>query len=64
VWAVLEGRGDLWVGDRRVTVEHAGAYLLIEHPHHAHGVLELRVGEGVTCHATCFSPGPVPPDEG
>jgi len=64
VWAVLEGHGELWVGDRRVAVDHPGAYLLIEHPQHAHGVLELRVDEGVICHATCFSPGPVPPGEG
>jgi hypothetical protein len=60
---VLEGRGELRVGDRVVAVDHPGAYLLTEHPHHMHGTLELRVGEGVTCHATCFSPGPVPPGD-
>jgi hypothetical protein len=63
VWAVLEGRGELIVDDRSVAVEHPGAHLLVEHPHHSHAVLDLRVGEGVTCHATCFSPGPVPPGE-
>ena len=26
-------------------------------PHHTDGVLDLEVGDGVTCHATCFTPG-------
>ena len=38
-------------------VTHAGAYPLIEHALHTAGVLELRIGEGVSCHATCFTPG-------
>jgi hypothetical protein len=25
-------------------------------------VLDLRVGQGVTCHATCFTPGIAAPD--
>ena len=37
------------------------AYPLVEHPHHTAGVLELAVGAGVTCHATCFTPGVAAP---
>jgi hypothetical protein len=31
--------------------------LLIEHARNTKGVLDLRVGHGVVCHATCFTPG-------
>jgi len=57
VWAVLEGEGSVRVNGREVVVDHPGAYLLIEHAAHHEGVLELTLGAGVTCHATCFSPG-------
>jgi hypothetical protein len=30
---------------------------VVEHERHTDGVLELRPGEGVTVHATCFTPG-------
>jgi thiol-disulfide isomerase/thioredoxin len=43
-----------------LTVSHPGAYLLIEHPRHTAGVLELELGPGVRCHATCFTPGLAP----
>ncbi len=42
---------------RRVTVEHPGAYQLIEHERHTIGVLALEIGAGVECLATCFTPG-------
>jgi thiol-disulfide isomerase/thioredoxin len=56
VWAVLEGRGEVRVDGRAIAVDGPGAYPLVEHPRHTRGVLELEVGDGVTCHATCFTP--------
>ena len=56
-WAVLSGRGTVRVGDREIAVGHPGAYPLIEHDVHTPGVLDLEIGAGVTCHATCFTPG-------
>jgi mannose-6-phosphate isomerase-like protein (cupin superfamily) len=61
VWAVLEGHGSITVNGDERPVDHPGAYLLVDHGHHAHGVLELAVGDGVTCHAVCFTPGLAPP---
>ena len=57
VWAVLSGRGRVLANGQPVAVDHAGAYPLVEHPRHTQGVLELVVGEGVTCHAVSFTPG-------
>jgi thiol-disulfide isomerase/thioredoxin len=57
VWAVLEGEGAVCANDTEVEVRHAGAYPLIEHERHTTGVLDLEIGAGVICHATCFTPG-------
>jgi hypothetical protein len=57
VWAVLEGEGTVTANGRAVTVDHPGAYELISHPHSTVGGLALEVGDGVTCHAVCFTPG-------
>jgi hypothetical protein len=57
VWAVLEGSGEVIANGRAFEVAEPGCYPLVEHPHHTAGVLELHVGAGVTCHATCFTPG-------
>jgi thiol-disulfide isomerase/thioredoxin len=57
VWAVLEGEGVVRANDAELRVAHAGAYQLIEHPHHTTAVLDLEIGTGVVCHATCFTPG-------
>jgi thiol-disulfide isomerase/thioredoxin len=38
-------------------ISHPGAYPLVEHERHTAGVLELEVGTGVECYATCFTPG-------
>ncbi len=57
VWAVLEGHGTVTANGRAIAVAHPGAFPLVEHPHHETGVLELEVGDGVTCHAVCFTPG-------
>jgi thiol-disulfide isomerase/thioredoxin len=60
-WAVLEGSGAVRVGGAEILVDHPGAYPLVEHPHHTRAVLDLEIGDGVTCHATCFTPGVAPP---
>jgi hypothetical protein len=64
VWAVLDGRGAVRVGggnagggERELAVTHPGAYALLEHERHTAGVLELQIGSGVRCLATCFTPG-------
>ena len=63
VWAVLDGTGTVGVdaetvaGTIELKITHAGAYPLIEHERHTEGVLELHVGPGVRCYATCFTPG-------
>ena len=57
VWAVLGGRGELTVNGRTLDVAHPGCHLLVEHAHHTAGTLELAVGAGLECYATCFTPG-------
>jgi hypothetical protein len=44
-------------GARTLSIEHAGAYLLVEHESHTAGVLDLQLGVDVECLATCFTPG-------
>jgi thiol-disulfide isomerase/thioredoxin len=56
-WAVLSGTGTVRANGRAIAVAHPGAYPLAEHERHTAGVLDLRVGDGVTCHAVCFTPG-------
>jgi thiol-disulfide isomerase/thioredoxin len=43
-----------------LTVKHPGAYQLVEHPSHTKATLDLDVGAGVECLATCFTPGLAP----
>lgn len=57
VWAVLEGEGEITVNGEVRPVDFTGAHVLVGHERHSHGVLELEVGDGVTCHAVCFTPG-------
>jgi hypothetical protein len=61
VWAVLEGAGKVRVNGRGFAVEAPGCHPLVEHPHHTAAVLDFEVGAGVTCHATCFTPGVAAP---
>jgi hypothetical protein len=42
---------------REIAVDTPGAYPLVEHERHTRGELAFEVGAGVTCHATCFTPG-------
>jgi len=57
VWAVLEGRGTVTAGAATFTVAEPGCYELVSHPRSVAGELELVIGEGVRCHAVCFTPG-------
>jgi hypothetical protein len=57
VWAALAGKGTIEVNGSALAVGHAGAYALIEHDRHTAATLDLRVGPGVECLATCFAPG-------
>lgn len=59
VAAVLSGSGTVVANRRDITVDHPGCYTLIEHPRHTAGELDLRIGDGVECHAVCFTPGVV-----
>ncbi len=61
VWAVLEGEGSVTVNGRTIDVDGPGCFPLVEHPHHTAAVLDFEVGPGVTCHATCFTPGVATP---
>jgi hypothetical protein len=63
VWAVLDGAGTVTVnggesaGGLQLAIAHPGAYPLLEHDRHTVGVLDLQIGSGVSCLATCFTPG-------
>jgi hypothetical protein len=63
VWLVLDGVGTVTAnggaehGGHTLAIAGPGAYQLIEHDRHSDGVLELRIGAGVECLATCFTPG-------
>jgi hypothetical protein len=58
-WAVLDGHGRVRVDGRWLEVDHPGCYPLARHRRHTETTLDLRVGDGVTCHAVCFTPGVV-----
>jgi hypothetical protein len=60
VWAVVDGPGTLVVDGVPRRLDRAGAHLLVEHPHHEHGVLALEEADGLHCLAVCFSPGVAP----
>jgi thiol-disulfide isomerase/thioredoxin len=57
VWAVLDGEGTVTANGEAVAVDHPGAYELVAHARSTAGELALTVGDGVTCHAVCFTPG-------
>jgi thiol-disulfide isomerase/thioredoxin len=63
VWAVLDGAGTVTVTDgedastRTLTIVDPGAYVLLTHDRHTTSALELEIGSGVSCLATCFTPG-------
>jgi thiol-disulfide isomerase/thioredoxin len=63
VWAVLDGAGTVRASDgasgaqAELEIVAPGAYPLFEHARHSEGVLRLELGAGVSCAATCFTPG-------
>jgi hypothetical protein len=57
VWGVFDGTGTARVNGAEIEILSSGAYALIEHERHTHGVLELATSDGLTCVATCFTPG-------
>jgi hypothetical protein len=57
VWAVLDGTGSVTANGRAITVDHPGCYELVAHERSTAGELELKLGDGVRCHAVCFTPG-------
>jgi hypothetical protein len=62
VWAVLEPAAGatapvIVVNGAEVAVPHSGCFALVEHERHSAGVLELEVGDDVTCHAVQFTAG-------
>ncbi len=56
-WAVVDGAGELRVNGRAETITEPGCFPLVEHQRHTEGTLELLASDGVTVHATCFTPG-------
>jgi thiol-disulfide isomerase/thioredoxin len=63
VWGVFDGSGWVMLNGQEVQIPGPGAHLLIEHPCHTNAVLELIPGPGISCLATCFSPGIPSQDE-
>ncbi len=45
------------VNGAELAVPHTGCFALVEHERHTAAVLELEVGDGVTCHAVQFTAG-------
>ena len=61
VWAVLDGAAAASAPTgASSSVEHPGAYLLVEHERHSAGELTLELGRGVRCDGVCFTPGLCP----
>ncbi len=44
-------------GGATLSIEHPGAYAVVEHERHTEALLDLDIGQGVECLATCFTPG-------
>jgi hypothetical protein len=57
VWAVVEGAGVLRVNGAALEVTEPGCIQLISHERHTEATLSLEADQGVTVHATCFTPG-------
>jgi hypothetical protein len=57
VWAVLDGAGTISASGRMTKVDGPGCYELIAHERSTAGRLELKLPDGVRCHAVCFTPG-------
>ncbi|HEX5192946.1 MAG TPA: redoxin domain-containing protein [Solirubrobacteraceae bacterium] len=60
VWGVFDGCGTVTVNGADILVDHPGAYELLRHEVSTAGTLAMTIGDGVVCHATCFTPGVAP----
>lgn len=60
VWAVVDGEGEMLVNGMAVQVGVPGAMRLINHGVYTESLLRLEPGDGVTVHATVFTPGIAP----
>ncbi|HLI59540.1 MAG TPA: redoxin domain-containing protein [Solirubrobacteraceae bacterium] len=49
--------GETGIAEAELRVDHPGAYRLFAHRRSTAGELSLELGEGVVCHAVCFTPG-------
>ncbi len=61
VWGVFAGAGTVTTNGLSMELSGPGAFNLVWHEAHTAGVLELQIGAGVECLATCFTPGLAPP---
>lgn len=59
-WAIVDGHGVLRVNGAELRIDGPGPVPLARHPEHTTARLELAAGDGVRCHAVCFSPGRAP----
>ncbi len=59
-WAIVEGSGVLTVNGSAIEIDGPGPVVLVRHAAHTADRLELAAGDGVRCHAVCFSPGRAP----
>jgi len=59
VWVVVDGSGVVRANGAELVVAEPGCFPVLRHGRHTAGELELEAGEGVTVHATCFTPGVV-----
>lgn len=57
VWGVFDGSGIATVNGTQIEIPQTGAYELIVHERHTHGVLDLAVSDELQCLAVCFTPG-------
>ncbi|HWK29414.1 MAG TPA: DipZ protein [Solirubrobacter sp.] len=57
VWVVVDGAGTLSVDGAPFPVVEPGCFEVVAHERHTEAELALEAGEGVTVHATCFTPG-------
>ncbi len=60
VWGVFAGTGTVSVNGVLLPLTAPGAYELIGDVQHRAGTLELKLGPGIQCLATCFTPGLAP----
>jgi hypothetical protein len=58
VHLVLGGAGTARCNGRVLEIVHPGVHTALEHARHTRGELDVEIGEGLACYATCFTPAP------